>query len=121
MGDSPWSGDRYEGGWSDGEKFGHGVYVSCDGTTYDGQWLFNKKCGHGCTSYKSDGQSLLSNFTWCDGDVYDGEFVDNMRHGACEYVDDCDDGVLNICSNIRHGTCEYVLSRVACRGFCGRF
>lgn len=85
IGDSAWCGDVYKGMWADGEKCGHGIYTSADGSIYDGQWLHNKKNGHGCTFYNSDGRSLLSNFTWCQGDIFDGEFVNNVRHGACEY------------------------------------
>jgi hypothetical protein len=86
IGESPWSGDVYQGSWVDGEKSGHGVYTSADGTIYDGFWLRNKKNGHGCTTYNSDGRSLLSDFTWCAGDSYDGEFVDNARHGTSVYT-----------------------------------
>jgi hypothetical protein len=86
IGESAWQGDSYKGMWVDGEKNGHGVYTSADGTVYDGLWTRNKKNGHGCTTYNSDGRSMLSNFTWCEGDSYDGEFVDNARHGACEYT-----------------------------------
>jgi hypothetical protein len=86
IGESAWEGDKYEGMWVNGEKNGHGIYTSADGTTFDGFWVGNKKNGHGCTVYNSDGRSLLSSFTWSEGDMYDGEFVDNVRHGACEYT-----------------------------------
>ena len=61
---------------------------------YNGHWKNGKKHGKGVSVYKMFGS--IDDYSWCAGDIFDGEFSDNMRHGACEYVDDCDDVSMKI-------------------------
>ena len=40
-------GSRYEGGYKEGMKHGHGKYIWNDGSMYEGDWYENKINGRG--------------------------------------------------------------------------
>ena len=41
------NGDKYEGGWLNGEKQGYGVYLYSDGSRFEGDWKNDDKNGKG--------------------------------------------------------------------------
>ena len=57
------SGYMYEGGWSDDERSGQGVFTLPDGQRYEGEYKDDKKSGQGV-------------HTWLDGQRYEGEWKD---------------------------------------------
>ena len=65
-------GSRYEGGYKEGMKHGHGKYIWNDGSMYEGQWCENKINGVGI-------------YIWPDGRKYSGEWKDNNMHGKGVY------------------------------------
>ena len=61
-------GSRYEGGYKEGMKHGHGKYIWNDGSMYEGEWFENKINGSGI-------------YIWPDGRKYNGEWKENNMHG----------------------------------------
>ena len=61
-------GEKYVGGYKDGEKHGQGTYTWSDGRKFIGEWRDDKKNGQGT-------------YTWNDGGKYIGEFKDGKKHG----------------------------------------
>ena len=66
-------GSRYEGGYKEGMKHGHGKYIWNDGSMYEGEWFENKINGRGI-------------YIWPDGRKYNGEWKDNNMHGKGLYT-----------------------------------
>ena len=55
------NGDRYEGQFHDGKKFGLGVYLSQDGTEYEGSYHSDVKHGEGFL-YLPGGQGVWQTY-----------------------------------------------------------
>ena len=69
------SGERYIGGYENGNWNGQGTYIYADGDRYVGEFKDNKKYGHGT-------------FIWADGAKYIGEFKDDNRWNGVFYRPD---------------------------------
>ncbi|KAM6320492.1 radial spoke head 10 homolog B [Podargus strigoides] len=54
----------YRGDFVNGERHGHGRFISASGTVYDGDWVHNKRHGKG-------------KFVFNNGRIYEGEFVND--------------------------------------------
>ena len=64
------NGNRYEGGWRNGIKYGQGTLYVRDGDIFDGEWDGSK--GQGEISY-SDGKMYIGQWDWKSGGL--------KRHG----------------------------------------
>ncbi|CAF1461060.1 unnamed protein product [Rotaria magnacalcarata] len=62
------NGDKYEGGWENGEKNGQGTLFYVDGGKYEGEWASNMRNGYGIN-------------IWANGDRYEGDWQNNLKHG----------------------------------------
>jgi hypothetical protein len=68
------SGDRYDGGWSNGLCHGQGTYYySSDGSRFTGQWVNHNRVGKGTLWF-------------ANGDIYEGEFKRNVPCGTGIYT-----------------------------------
>ncbi|TMW59930.1 hypothetical protein Poli38472_004999 [Pythium oligandrum] len=88
------NGDRYEGGFQQGFRHGHGIFMSERGTrVYDGEWRRSERSGTGkerwaTTGDRYEGEYLKDRFhgkgvlvTGSSGSRYEGEFMNGRRHG----------------------------------------
>jgi len=64
------TGDRYEGGWKKGLRWGQGIQRYVNGGRYEGQWKKGEHHGHGILYY-ADGTELEKE--WNDGDQWTSE------------------------------------------------
>jgi hypothetical protein len=83
------SGDRYEGHWKDGTRFGHGTHYFKDGGVYSGQWRNATPHGNGRMTLKNGSHYVGS---WKDGKwdgpgivrpVNGGEWEGSFELGKC--------------------------------------
>ena len=67
------NGDKYIGGYKDGNRDGLGTYTYTSGSKYVGEHKDGEKHGQGT-------------YTWADGDKYVGEIKFNKFHGQGTYT-----------------------------------
>ena len=74
---------RYEGGWVEDHRNGHGIYYYVNGDTYDGNWYEHKRHGQGVYTYHTSGTKCKG--TWVQGKREgDGELIhSNHRYVGC--------------------------------------
>jgi hypothetical protein len=89
-------GDRYIGGYENGNWNGHGTYIHADGNKYIGEFKDGLQHGNG-TYIFADGSKYIGEFkddlynghgTYikANGEKYIGEFKDDLYHGYGTYI-----------------------------------
>ncbi|MBT6529689.1 MAG: hypothetical protein HOK99_02105 [Betaproteobacteria bacterium] len=86
-------GGKYEGGYKDGKKHGHGILLYVGGNRYEGEFKNGVRTGHGVFDWEN-GDSYVGAFKndkihgrglWvlADGNRCEGEFREGKRYGHC--------------------------------------
>ena len=66
------NGDRYEGEWKEGKKYGSGIYCFQNGDVYEGYFIDGQRNGKGI-------------YMWNDKSSYNGEWELDRMHGKGIY------------------------------------
>lgn len=91
------SGEKYEGGWSEGRREGWGIHYYANGKKrYEGQFLAGKRHGKGIYflqngdryvgDFRDDHFNGKGTYYYANGDRYFGEFKNDKRNGRGTYV-----------------------------------
>lgn len=84
-------GHRYEGGWKNGRRHGHGVMMWSNGNRYQGNFKDDRFDGRGIAIWANgdwydggwrDGRLHgRGAMIWADGNRYEGDYQDDRMHG----------------------------------------
>ena len=66
------NGDRYEGEWKEGRKYGSGIYYFQNGDVYEGYFIDGQRNGKGI-------------YIWVDKSCYNGDWEKDRMHGKGVY------------------------------------
>jgi hypothetical protein len=112
------SGDRHEGYYKNGKRYGKGTYLWACGDKYVGDWVDGLMSNNGCFLWSCGDQYIggwhlgkhhgKGRKSFVDGSVIDGEFANGTAHGKCKKVFACGDIFEGIFMNDeRHGFGKY--------------